>query len=86
MEKTFSTRNLKLASYLRYKDIPILQVKIDRGMGVFVFGKNDQTKYAVEQFTDRAALVEPHRFLAQLYDLKGEVSKTIRLETCKHQY
>ena len=84
---TFKTRNIKLGAFLLYEHFRLIGTETDQnGWGTFEFLRDDNTPQAVRQFRDRTSLVEPHRYLGCLYELRGEANKARQIQTLRESH
>lgn len=70
-DKTFSTDNFQLASYLLSEACKLLSVdKTNPKRAIFVFEDTEERKVLTDKFLSYKALTEPHKFFSAQKDLK----------------
>jgi hypothetical protein len=76
---TFSTVDLRLASFLRLRKFELLQIKKgENEMGIFVFRDKPGRAELVLNFLNRQEVIEPIAFAEECKNLKG-ASREVRL-------
>lgn len=76
-KSTYSTRDLYLASFLRMKDIDMIEVKKDEKNGrptcTFIFQYDTFVQTLIDTFYDKKVLVEPLQYMANQKELKNYI-------------
>lgn len=80
LSATYKTSDLHLAATLICQGKKVLDVEVDRyrspGRGEFIFADTEELRKLVVDFYNSDLLVEPHRMMMSIRELKSMVSNT----------